>query len=173
MQYNSQLSAIVAMDKNRLIGKNNSLPWHLSADLKHFKQVTLGKPVIMGRKTWDSIGKPLPGRENIIVTRDSSLTLQGAHVVHSTEAAIAKAIELSQANTEIMCIGGMMLYQEILPQLNRLYITEIDYAFDGDAWFPELNSEEWQEVSRQSHYEEEQNFNYDFVQLVRQSKRSQ
>lgn len=167
MQSTPALSAIVAMDKNRLIGQNNALPWHLPADLKHFKSLTLGKPIVMGRKTWDSIGKPLPGRENIVITRDASLSLDGAHVVNSIDAAIEKACQLYAPLEEIMFIGGMMLYQEMLPRLNRLYITEIDHEFAGDAWFPELQTEDWQELSRQTFNEQTQGFHYHFVELSR------
>lgn len=166
------LSAIVAMDQNRLIGQNNALPWKLSADLKHFKALTLGKPVIMGRKTWESIGRPLPGRENIVVSSNADLSLETAHVVSSIDAAIEKANALYASLEEIMCIGGMMLYEKILPRLDRLYITQIEHAFIGDAWFPPLDESAWQEVDRQTHYDETQGFHYHFIKLNRDSTRS-
>lgn len=166
------LSAIVAMDQNRLIGQNNALPWKLSADLKHFKALTLGKPVIMGRKTWESIGRPLPGRENIVVSANANLSLTSAHVVSSIDAAIEKAHTLYTPLDEIMFIGGMMLYEKILPKLDRLYITEIEHAFNGDAWFPALDNSAWHEADRQTHYDETQGFHYHFITLNRHAIRS-
>ena len=128
------LSAIVAMDCNRLIGKDNALPWHLSADLQHFKAATMHKPIVMGRKTWDSIGRPLPGRDNIVITRDEALKIEGAYVVTSIDTAIEQAIVLNPDLAEIMFMGGVTIYEQVLPRLQRLYLTQIDHAFDGDAW---------------------------------------
>ncbi len=157
------LSAIVAMDENRLIGKDNGLPWQLSADLKHFKDTTMHKPIVMGRKTWDSIGRPLPGRDNIVITRDSNLDIKGVHVVESIQAAIDKAIEIDPAVEEIMFMGGVTIYEQVMPMLDRLYITEIDHAFEGDAWLPEIDMSNWEELNRETHKENTQNFTYHFV----------
>lgn len=167
MENTPVLSAIVAMDQNRLIGKDNALPWHLPADLKHFKASTMHKPIVMGRKTWDSIGKPLPGRDNIVISRDVTLQLQGAYVVLSIEAAIEQAVAIDPAVEEIMFMGGSTIYEQVLPDLDRLYITQIDYTFAGDAWFPEFDWSQWQEISRETHQDAEQNFRYHFILLER------
>ena len=142
-----RLSLIVAMARHRVIGLNNTLPWHLPEDLKHFKETTLGKPVIMGRKTWDSLPekfRPLPGRRNIVVSRNAGLQLSGAEVAHSLEAAKA----LLAPNDEAFVIGGAELYRLALPMADHLYLTEIDAAFEGDAHFPEINAADWSECSR-------------------------
>jgi dihydrofolate reductase len=140
------LSLIVARASNGVIGKDNQLPWHLPADLKYFKAVTMGKPIVMGRKTFQSIGRPLPGRQNIVVTRNPDFDSNGITVVHSVEAAIAAANQVA----EIMLIGGTELYKLSLPLVDRIYLTEIHQDFDGDAHFPLLNSQ-WQEISREDH----------------------
>jgi dihydrofolate reductase len=140
------LSLIVAKASNGVIGKDNQLPWRLPADLKYFKAVTMNKPIIMGRKTFESIGRPLPGRQNIIVTRNVHFSGAGLTVVHSVDAAIAAA----KGADEIMLIGGMELYQLALPLVERIYLTQIHQDFDGDSYFPELG-DEWHEVSRQDH----------------------
>jgi dihydrofolate reductase len=140
------LSLIVARASNGVIGKDNQLPWHLPADLKYFKAVTMGKPIVMGRKTFQSIGRPLPGRQNIVVTRNPDFDSNGITVVHSVEAAIAAANQVA----EIMLIGGTELYKLSLPLVDRIYLTEIHQNFDGDAHFPLLNSQ-WQEISREDH----------------------
>ena len=140
------LSLIVARASNGVIGKDNQLPWYLPADLKHFKAITMGKPIVMGRKTFDSIGKPLPGRQNIVVTRNPDFVSSGITVVHSVEAAITAANETE----EIMIIGGTELYKLSLPLADRIYLTDIQQDFDGDAHFPSLGSQ-WREVSREDH----------------------
>ncbi len=137
-----KLSIIAAMDRNRLIGNKNQLPWHLPADFAHFKAVTMGKPVVMGRKTFDSIGKPLPGRTNIILTRNSDLRYAGAICVNSYDAAVA-AVPTAQ---EIMLIGGSAIYKMLLPQVSRMYLTYVDAEFTGDAWFPDINEDCWVET---------------------------
>jgi dihydrofolate reductase len=142
-----KLSIIVAMDLKRVIGHANRLPWHLPADLKHFKQITMGKPILMGRKTWESIGRPLPGRINIVITRDNNYTAAGCIVVHSVEAALHAA----QGHDEVMVIGGEQLYRQVLPDAEMLYITRVDGVFPGDAFFPELDDAEWREVERSRH----------------------
>lgn len=134
------ISLIVAMDRNRLIGNNNQLPWHLPADFAHFKSVTMGKPIVMGRKTYESIGKPLPGRENIVLTRNADVKIEGVTVRDSLEA----AIEGVENVDELMIIGGSTIYQQAMVMVDRMYITEVDAEFEGDAWFPEINREDWQ-----------------------------
>jgi len=129
---------------NRVIGINNTLPWHLPADLQHFKQITMGKPVIMGRKTYESIGRPLPGRLNIIISQNQDYIVEGCQVVHSIDEAFSAASQYDEA----MVIGGASFYAQALPYANRLYLTVIDENFDGDATFPEYNEGEWQEIER-------------------------
>jgi dihydrofolate reductase len=138
------LSLIVARASNGVIGKDNQLPWYLPADLKHFKAITMGKPIVMGRKTFESIGRPLPGRQNIVVTRNPGFMASGITVAHSVEAAITAANETE----EIMIIGGTELYKLSLPLADRIYLTDIQQNFDGDAHFPSLDSQ-WREVSRE------------------------
>ncbi|MDD9894075.1 MAG: dihydrofolate reductase [Gammaproteobacteria bacterium] len=137
----AELCLIVAMTPDRVIGINNTLPWHLPRDLQHFKNTTMGCPVIMGRKTWDSIGLPLPGRLNVVVTRQTDLVLEGAMVVNSLEAAIDSVAEQER----VFVIGGANIYEQALPLAQCLYLTEVDTTVDGDAWFPQTVSTEWQE----------------------------
>lgn len=147
------LAMIVACGKNNAIGKNNRMPWHLPADLQYFKRVTLGKPIIMGRKTFESIGKPLPGRLNIVISRsDHWEAPEGVAVVDSIDKAIDKARDhLPGGVGEVMVIGGEQIYRAALTHASRIYKTEIEIAVEGaDAFFPELNENEWREVSRQS-----------------------
>lgn len=160
------LSAVAAMAENRVIGKNNQMPWHLPADLKHFKTITSGHPVLMGRKTYESIGKPLPGRTNIILTRDIQYSAPDCVIVHSLEDAVSLANELDM--DEIFVIGGAEVYRQLLPQIQRIYLTMIHHEFDGDAHFPELKMEEWKEISRERHEGDEKNeFDYSFVLMER------
>ena len=140
------------MDKNQVIGHNNDLPWRLSADLKHFKSITMGKTIIMGRKTFDSIGKPLPGRQNIVITQSTSWQQAGCEVAHNIEQAIAKS-----QSEEIMLIGGASIYQQVLPQAQRFYLTLIHDQFEGDTFFPEIDWEQWQECSREDHLADDKN----------------
>lgn len=157
---------IAALDRNGLIGRDNALPWRLPADLQHFKRVTLGKPIVMGRLTWESLGRPLPGRHNIVLTRDPAYRAEGASVVHSIDAALAAA----GAVDDVMVIGGAALYRKLLPRAARLYLTRIDAAFDGDAWFPEVDPAEWCEVAREAHAPDERNpYPYAFVTLERRT----
>lgn len=142
------LSLIVAMAENSTIGRNNELPWRLSEDLKYFKSVTMGKPIVMGRKTFDSIGKPLPGRLNIVVTRNADWQNPGVRVASSLEQAVAIAVEENLQGQEVMVIGGEEIYRTALEQVDRLYITRVQAKVEGDAFFPEYNESEWQEVSR-------------------------
>ncbi|HHX82626.1 MAG TPA: type 3 dihydrofolate reductase [Pseudomonadaceae bacterium] len=147
------LALIVAAARNRVIGLNNAMPWHLPADLRYFKQVTLGKPVIMGRNTFESIGRPLPGRDNIVVTRNPAFEAAGVSVVHSLEEALALGSRLlseqGRPEAELMLIGGAQLYAQAMPLADRLYITEVDAEPEGDAWFPVIDKRQWQEVARE------------------------
>ncbi|UTH75025.1 dihydrofolate reductase [Chromobacterium sp. IIBBL 290-4] len=138
------LTLVAAMAANRAIGLDNRMPWHLPEDLKHFKAVTLGKPVIMGRKTWDSIGRPLPGRRNIVVTRQADWQAEGAEAAHSLEEALA----LAGSVEEVCLIGGAQLYGQAIARADQLRLTEIAQRFDGDAYFPEFDPAAWREVSR-------------------------
>jgi dihydrofolate reductase len=156
------ISFVVAMARNRVIGRDNGLPWRLPADLRHFKTITLGKPVVMGRKTFDSIGRPLPGRTNIVVTRDPAYTAEGCVVVHSIEAALAAAGDVE----EVMVIGGADFYRQLLPRAGRIYLTLIDADVEGDTWFPELDETRWRERTREDHAPDEENpHGYSFILL--------
>jgi len=135
------ISIIAAMDRNHLIGNNNQLPWHLPADFAHFKSVTMGKPIVMGRKTFESIGKPLPGRRNIVLTRNPDIAFEGVECVSSF--ADAKAL-VSEAK-ELMIIGGSTIYEMLMSQVDRMYITYVDAEFEGDAWFPRFDKSQWLE----------------------------
>jgi dihydrofolate reductase len=143
------LSLIAALGENRVIGVDNSMPWHLPGDFKYFKATTLGKPIIMGRKTWDSLGRPLPGRLNIVVSRQTDLALEGAEVFPSLDAAVERAEEWAKAQgvDELMLIGGAQLYAQGLEQADRLYLTRVALSPDGDAWFPEFDLNQWKLVS--------------------------
>ncbi len=158
------ISMIAAMDSNRAIGIKNQLPWHLPADLQHFKALTLGKPIVMGRNTYESIGKPLPNRTNIVVTRDQNYQAPGCNIAYSFEDAITQAGNAE----ELMIIGGASLYEQTLKHANKLYLTFVDTEVVGDAFFPKWNPEEWKELSRE-HYEkdEKNNYAYSFVTLER------
>ena len=160
----TSLSIICGMDENRLIGINNALPWHLPADMVHFKQTTMHKPILMGRKTYESIGRPLPGRRNIIISRDKNYQVEGCDTVHSIQA----AIDLVHDQAEVMLIGGSSLYEQTIPMAKTLYITEIHHQFSGDAWFPEINSDDWVESSREEHDIDVSNkYAYAFVNYTR------
>ena len=143
------LSLIAALGENRVIGVDNSMPWHLPGDFKYFKATTLGKPIIMGRKTWDSLGRPLPGRLNLVVSRQADLVLDGAEVFPSLEAAMMRAEQWAreQGADEIMLIGGAQLYTQALAQADRLYLTRVALSPEGDAWFPEFDPTQWTLVS--------------------------
>jgi len=147
------LSLIAAMDSNRLIGCKNQLPWHLPADLQHFKTTTMGKPIIMGRKTWESLGRPLPGRLNVVITRDTNYLAEGATVTHSLE----EALQAVKDADEPMIIGGANLYTQALPSVDRLYLTRVDGEFEGDAWFPEFSETEWLLSAEEKHEPDEKN----------------
>ena len=150
---NSRVSValIVATAANGVIGRNNQLPWHLPQDLKYFKATTLAKPVIMGRKTYESIGRPLPGRPNLVVTRNSDWAAVGIEVVQGLDLALDRTRELisstDQLKPEVMVIGGAEIYRSALPLADKVYLTEIDLEVDGDAWFPELPANQWRLAS--------------------------
>lgn len=135
------------MSSNRVIGVNNTLPWHLSEDLKHFKSLTTGHTIIMGRKTCESIGRPLPNRRNIVISRNKEVSYEGAEVVHSIE----DAFSISRNDNEVFVIGGSNIYEQALSLVDQLYITEIKKSFSGDAYFPEINKQIWIESSREDH----------------------
>jgi dihydrofolate reductase len=147
------LCLIAALAQNRVIGRDNQMPWHLPADLKHFKALTLGKPIIMGRKTWDSLGRPLPGRLNLVVSRQPGLALEGAEVFPSLDAALvrAEAWAREQGADELMLIGGAQLYTQALEQADRLYLTRVELCPEGDAWFPAFNQADWQCEALEQH----------------------
>ena len=158
-----KVSMIAAMAKGRVIGLDNKMPWHLPADLQFFKRATLGKPVIMGRKTYSSIGRPLPGRFNIVLTRDKNLSIEGVTCVQTVEQALA----LVKNEAEVMVIGGATIYQQFLKQTDRLYLTFIDLEVAGDTLFPDYQADaNWSEMSRESHSADAENrYNYQFVIL--------
>lgn len=160
-----KISMIAAMGENRVIGdENNNMPWHLPADLQHFKRVTMGKPIIMGRKTFESIGRPLPGRQNIVITRDTGFQAEGCDVVNSPEAALATAGDVD----EVMVTGGAQIYALFLAQADKLYLTFIEGEFEGVAFFPAWDDENWVEASSEQCEPDEKNpHRYRFVELVR------
>ena len=161
-----KISMIVAMAENRVIGLDNKMPWHLPGDLKFFKRVTLGKPVIMGRKTYQSIGRPLPGRMNIVLTRDNDLHIEGVTCVKTVEQALALVADVE----EVMVIGGATIYQQFLSKATRLYLTFIDLNVDGDTLFPDYQAmADWNEIDREAHTADDKNaYNYQFVTLERE-----
>jgi dihydrofolate reductase len=163
-----QLAVIVAQSENRVIGCENRLPWRLPEDLRYFKQVTMGKPIIMGRKTFESIGRPLPGRDNIVITRDPGWRAEGVTVVRSPAAALERLCQAEPAVKEAMVIGGAEIYRQMLPQAERLYLTQVHAQVEGDALFPELVQDEWCEVSREDHPASGDNpYPYSFIVMER------
>jgi len=160
-----KLSIIVAMSSNRVIGVNNSLPWHLSEDLKHFKTLTTGHTIIMGRKTYESIGKPLPNRRNIVISRNLNAFYGGIEVVHSLE----DAFSTSSNDDEVFIIGGSNIYEQSLHLAEYLYITEIKKAFEGDAFFPEIDKSLWTESTRETHISSD-GLEFSFVRLQKKIK---
>lgn len=156
------ISIIVAAATNHAIGKDNQLLWHISADLKRFKQLTSGHSIIMGRKTFDSIGKPLPNRRSIIISRQEGLLIPGCDVVNSLEAAIA----LCKEEKEVFIIGGAEIYKQSLHLANKIYLTRVNTVIEGDAFFPEIGKE-WKEIERSEHQDEASGLNYAFIDLKR------
>ena len=152
-----KLAMIVAMAKNNVIGLDNDMPWHLPADLQWFKKTTLGSPIIMGRKTYESIGRPLPGRLNIILSRDTDLVIDGCTVVHSLEDALKTANEADNTKDEVFITGGSHLYNKFLAEADTLYLTQIDAELEGDTFFPDYTKYNWQETKRIEHPADELN----------------
>ncbi|HKS14873.1 MAG TPA: dihydrofolate reductase [Pseudomonas sp.] len=154
MKTSLPLSLIAALAENRVIGIDNSMPWHLPGDFKYFKATTLGKPIIMGRKTWDSLGRPLPGRLNLVVSRQPGLVLEGAEVFDSLESALVRAEQWAQEKgvDELMLIGGAQLYGQALESglVSRMYLTRVELSPEGDAWFPEFDKNAWHLVSSEA-----------------------
>jgi dihydrofolate reductase len=159
-----RICLIAAMAANRVIGRSNALPWRLPADLKHFKALTMGHPVVMGRKTYESIGRPLPGRRNLVITRNRAYSAPGCEIVHSLDAAVAAC----RGAGEIFIIGGAELYRESLPRAHCLEFTEIHADFEGDASFPRYAPNQWREAAREIHDSKaDVPFRYDFVRYER------
>src|SRR5579859_3094142 len=152
------------MAKDRVIGANNKLPWHLSDDLKRFKALTMGHTIIMGRRTYESIGRPLPGRNNVVISRQSNLVLPGVRVVSTIEQAVERA-----SSGEAFIIGGADIYRESLPKAQRILLTEVHGAFEGDTFFPLLSPNDWRETARESHKDDLSGLAYDFVTLERRT----
>ncbi len=161
----SLLSLIVAMDENRVIGRDNALPWHLPADLAHFKRTTMGKPIVMGRKTHASIGRPLPGRRNLVVTSNPHYDAPGCEIVPGIDAALAACADAE----EVMLIGGATLYAQTLARADRLYVTLIHYRFEGDTWFPEFDSAAWRVENREDFSADQDNpHSFSFIKFIRE-----
>jgi dihydrofolate reductase len=158
----SSLKIIVATDKRGGIGIDNKLPWHLPEDLAHFKQITSGHPIIMGRKTFDSIGRPLPNRRNIVISRNREWQHAGVECVDSLQTAQAAV-----AGQDAYIIGGAEIYKQALPLADELIITEIVEDFSCDAFFPSVSPQEWQEIARENHHSEAKQLNYAFVRYKR------
>jgi len=157
------ISLVAAMANNRVIGKDNQMPWHLPADLAHFKKVTLGKPIIMGRKTYESIGRPLPGRRNLVISRQANLQLEGAEVFQS----LSDAINAVNDVDEVMIIGGGNIYAQALPMADKLYLTFIDLDVEGDTRFPDFSALNLEEINREKHGPDEKNpYHYEFVDYL-------
>lgn len=157
------LSLIVARARNGVIGRDNALPWRLPEDLAHFKRTTMGHPVIMGRRTWESLGRPLPGRRNLVVTRNPAWTAIGAERMGSLDDAVAACAE----HAEAFVIGGAELYAAALPRVTRAVVTEIDRDFDGDTHLPSLDPTRWAETSREAHAATATTPGYAFVEYAR------
>lgn len=158
------ITLIVAMDRHHGIGKNNRMPWHIAEDFAFFKRYTTGKPVVMGRKTWDSLPKkPLPNRRNVVLSRQANWQAQGAERVNSVQAALL----LLQNEPEIVVMGGAQIYTEALPLSTDLRVTEVRLSVDADAFFPQIEPSEWQEMSRKSHVCAQNQIAFDFVHYQR------
>ena len=160
------ISLIVAMDENRAIGYKNKLPWNLPSELKYFRETTKGKPVIMGRKTHESIGKPMPERLNIIITRDKNYRTDNCVVVNNAQ----DAIKAAKGSSEVMVIGGAEIYKLFLPIANRLYVTKVHGTFKGDTYFPEFNESEWIKV-KEKFFEKDNENKYSYAIMVLERKK--
>lgn len=155
------IAIIVATDQQGVIGKDNDLPWRLSADLKYFRRITMGKPLIMGRNTHESIGRPLPGRHNIVMTSEPDYEAEGCTVVHSVEEALSACGD----SDEVMVMGGASLYRQMLPLADRIYLTQVHAIVEGDTWFPEWQQEQWLQVASEHHHADDAN-EYDYSFLI-------
>lgn len=159
------IAIVVAAAENNVIGKDNGLIWHLPADLRHFKQITMGHPILMGRKTYESIGKPLPGRTSIIITTQKGYEAEGCIVTHSLQEALEQARQLDEA---IYIIGGAEIYKQALPLTDTIYLTRLHHAFEGDVYFPELEEQDWETVEQEHLEPDEKNkYPYSFLTLKR------
>ncbi len=166
----TDISMIVAVAEDGAIGKDNKMLWHIPEDFKYFKAVTMGKPMVMGRKTFESIGRPLPGRLNVVVSRDAAYARQGVIVVPDLETALSAAFAEAEAKNvpEVMIVGGAQIYQQMIVQAKRIYYTEVHQSYDHDAAFPALDKAVWQEVSREDHLGDGENKpDYSFVVFER------
>ncbi len=158
------LSIIVALSENNVIGRDNGLPWRLSADLKRLKGLTMGHHIIMGRRTWESLGRPLPGRQNVVITRDRNFSAEGAIIVHSLD----EALKVAANDSEVFIFGGGKVFAEALPKVEKIYLTKVHTKIDGDTFFPALNEGEWKEIERHEFSSDEKNeFDYSFVTVER------
>ena len=160
------ISIIVAVAENNVIGKDNDLIWHLPRDLKHFKETTTGHYIIQGRKTFESCGRPLPNRINVIITRDQKFKAEGCVIVHSLEDAIKEA----KNDPEAFIIGGGKIYEQAMSLVDRIYLTKVHHSFEGDTFFPEINMDEWIEVDRRDFEPDEKN-KYPFTILILDKKK--
>jgi dihydrofolate reductase len=164
-----RISLIVAMGENGVIGGNGHIPWHLPTDFKHFKELTMGHPIVMGRKTFESIGKPLPGRANIVITRDAGYRRDGVVAVASPEAAVTTAAA-APGGDEMFVIGGAEIYKLFLPRAERICLTQVHGSFEGDVFFPKLGEGEWRLVSSKENKKDEKNlFNFTYLVYERKS----
>jgi dihydrofolate reductase len=159
------VSIIVALSENNVVGKQNKLPWKLSADLKRLKAITMGHHLIMGRKTWESLGRPLPGRINVVITSDKNYKAEGGIVMHS----LKEALEISSKDDEVFIFGGGTIFKEAMHLVDRIYMTRIHAVIDGDTFFPALKLNEWKEISREDFKADERNeYDYSFITLERE-----
>jgi|SRR5690554_1699611 len=148
-----KIAFVVAMDENGLIGRDNDLPWRLSADLQYFRRITMGKPLVMGRYTHESIGRPLPGRQNIVVSSLQDYRAEGCDVVQSVD----EALRVAGKEDEIMVIGGSSLFEQLFDRADRIYLTRVHAELEGDTWFPDWDKTQWRQISRESHPADEKN----------------
>ena len=158
-----KISLIAAVSRSGVIGKDNKMPWHLPADLKYFKSITMGKPIVMGRKTFESLGRPLPGRDNIVMTENRNFSADGVKVIHS----IDDLSSLTEAE-EVMVIGGAQIYTTFLPVASRMFLTQVNCQVEGDTWFPDFDPADWEITMLESHKADENNTcDYTFLRYDR------
>jgi dihydrofolate reductase len=163
-----RVSIVAAVARNRVIGRDNAMPWHIPGELARFRQLTMGHTIIMGRRTHESIGRPLPGRRNLVVSRDPGFAAAGCEVVSSLQAAISACADAA----EVFVIGGAQIYAMAIAVADRLHLTEIQSDFPGDTWFPDYDAAAWRELARERHLAPE-GFNYDYVTYVRATPQPQ